>query len=178
MPAADKDPEPLRHTVDMAGEEVEVFSGRGGEPERAFYEAALREEGITCVAKSSGAVSQHPFTVGPMAEFNIYVASEDENRAREVIQGLQEAGEPVEEDDRDDDEDAETEPEPTASRGLRSLTEREKKWFLYSALILGAASVWFGVLTIRRGGDVSGILAAVTVASGAVFCALAARGPR
>jgi hypothetical protein len=88
----------------MAGEEVEVFRGRGGEPERAFYEAALREEGITCVAKSSGSVSQHPLTVGPMAEFSIFVVAEDENRAREVIQGLQEALESVEEDDHDDED--------------------------------------------------------------------------
>jgi hypothetical protein len=88
----------------MAGKEVEIFRGQGGEPERAFYEAALREEGITCVAKSSGAVSQHPLTVGPMAEFSIFVAAEDENRAREVIQGLQEAVESVEEDDGDDED--------------------------------------------------------------------------
>jgi hypothetical protein len=88
----------------MAGDEVEVFRGQGGEPERAFYEAVLREEGITSVAKSSGAVSQHPLTVGPMAEFSILVVAEDENRAREVIQGLREALESVEQDDRDDED--------------------------------------------------------------------------
>ncbi len=74
----------------MTKSEIEVFSGTGGEPERAFFESALREAEIHYVVKSAG-VSQHPVNVGPMSSFVILVSPEDEDRARELIVGLQNA---------------------------------------------------------------------------------------
>lgn len=140
----------------MAGEEVEVFRGQGGELERAFYEAALREEGITCVAKSSGAVSQHPLTVGPMAEFSIFVAAEDENRARELIQGLQVPLESVEEDDLDDKD--------TFSGVLRKSksTAQQRKIFRIAGFVFLAATLYF--LVPFREASIWGILSLIMAA--------------
>ncbi len=89
----------------MSADEVEVFRGRGGDIERGFLESALQEEGITCLVKSRGAIAQHPVTVGPMAEFSIFVAPEDEDRARALIQRLTEGAQSVEEVDDAVDED-------------------------------------------------------------------------
>jgi hypothetical protein len=124
-----------RDTVAMAGAEVEVFRGQAGEPERGFYEASLREEGITYVVKSSGSISQHPLTVGPMAEFSIFVAAEDESRAREVIQRLQEPQEPFEQDHHPDGDTA-----PSGVLTIRKSTAQQRKLYRTVGLVcLGAA---------------------------------------
>jgi Putative prokaryotic signal transducing protein len=75
-------------------DEVEIFKGEGGAIEQALYESILRSEGIRFVVKGSG-ISEHPFSVGPMSVFRIYVANEDEDRARELLANLEEA-EPTE----------------------------------------------------------------------------------
>lgn len=147
---------------------VSVFSGSGGAAYAAFISHTLRENGIENVVEAEG-VTEHPLSMGPKGRYEILVRPEDVARAHELLAGL-------EEELASDEE--ETEPEPIANRGVQSLTEREKKWFLYLAVVFGVAAVWFCVLAIRRGGSVVAMTLAVSAASGAVFSAFAARGPR
>ena len=97
------------------GEEVEVYRGGGGDIERAFLEAALREADIPFVVRGAG-IAQHPVYVGPA----------DEQRARALLQEVT-TSEPILE---DSDEDA----EPLALGFRRQHRPRDRRLLL----VLGA----------------------------------------
>ena len=73
----------------MGNAQVKVFHGKGGPAQRELYEAALREAGITFLVKSGTGIAEHPFTVGPMSEFKIYVDSDHIDRALALAERLQ-----------------------------------------------------------------------------------------
>jgi hypothetical protein len=134
----------------VAASEVEIFRGTGSELERGFYESALLEEGITCVIKSSGSISQHPISVGPMAQFSILVGPEDEERARLIIQRLREPEEWVDDEEPDDE---------VAPRGLlipSEMTQSAKR--IYRAIGLVGVAVALYLLIPYRDASLWGIL--------------------
>jgi hypothetical protein len=72
----------------MANPEIEVFHGRGGPAQRELCEALLREAGIPFIVKSVTGIALHPVTVGPMAEFKIFVDADHSDAARKVLEQL------------------------------------------------------------------------------------------
>jgi hypothetical protein len=46
------------------------------------------EAGIQPLVKSETGIAEHPFTVGPMADFQIFVAADDAERARTILHAV------------------------------------------------------------------------------------------
>ena len=69
-------------------EEVEVHRGRGT-VECELLSAALRDAAVPFLVKSPNGIAEYPFTVGPMAHFQILVARDNAETARDILNGLQ-----------------------------------------------------------------------------------------
>ena len=74
-------------------QEVEVYRGAAAPGRREMIEAALRDDGIDCVIKSSGGIAAYPMTTGPMGELSVWVLPDDAERATELIEAL--TGDPM-----------------------------------------------------------------------------------
>lgn len=73
----------------MGHQEVEVFRGSGAPGYRELLESVLNDAGIACVVKAASGLPQHPFTVGPMSQFSIFVSEDDADRAITMLNDIQ-----------------------------------------------------------------------------------------
>ena len=121
--------------------EIVIYRGHGGPGQADFFRATLEEAGIGCLVRSATSVASHPFTVGPMGEFEILVAADDSARAQQVIETLT-----VESSGRIEPGDGEGHPRGLLSRAKRPTTDKDRRLFFVTAIaaLLGGIALWLG----------------------------------
>ena len=143
-------------------EDVRVFRGKGGDIERGFFESALHEARIRFVVRSAG-IAQHPVTIGPLAEYEIWVSLEDEERARQVLDELL----PFQQVEASEDEPLDVPRSGALRRMTRRPTDRERRVFLGISILLLPLAIY--LLVPYRDASLWGIFA--MLCSGLCFAA-------